>query len=322
MGWFDEQIKQRKLSDQEVFEDSFLTLASAVLGNTEGNKIEDQRFLSEKAIDDILMYYHKKPIDIPDEIDDLYEQLEYALRPNGFMYRSIKLEENWFKDAIGPVLAFYNDNSGTVAFIPNGLTYSYFDPKTGKKVILNSERMKEFADDGICFYQPLPLKKLGIPDLLLYMKNCMDVSDLVLFIGVTLFMTLVGFISPKLTQLLTGPVLNSKNVNALIAIAIVGIWSAIGYNMILLLAGLQEIPKDYYEAASIDDDYVGVASFVRKHNVVFAVDACGDVLAVNKVFAATEGYDCEFLFVHFGILFLFFVLGGRRWRRRWLGSAF
>ena len=39
---------------------------------------------------------------------------------------------------------------------------------------------------------------------------------------------------------------------ALIAITIVGIWSAIGYNMILLLAGLQEIPKDYYEAASID----------------------------------------------------------------------
>lgn len=39
---------------------------------------------------------------------------------------------------------------------------------------------------------------------------------------------------------------------ALIAIVIVGIWSAVGYNMILLLAGLQEIPKDYYEAASID----------------------------------------------------------------------
>ena len=238
MGWFDEQIKQRKLSDQEVFEDSFLTLASAVLGNAEGNKIEDQRFLSEKAIDDILMYYHKKPIDIPDEIDDLYEQLEYALRPNGFMYRSIKLEENWFKDAIGPVLAFYNDNSGTVAFIPNGLTYSYFDPKTGKKVILNSERMKEFADDGICFYQPLPLKKLGIPDLLLYMKNCMDVSDLVLFIGVTLFMTLVGFISPKLTQLLTGPVLNSKNVNALIAIAIFILFTSLSSQLISIFKSM------------------------------------------------------------------------------------
>lgn len=39
---------------------------------------------------------------------------------------------------------------------------------------------------------------------------------------------------------------------ALWAVAIVGIWSMIGYNMIILLAGLQEIPATYYEAAEID----------------------------------------------------------------------
>ena len=37
-----------------------------------------------------------------------------------------------------------------------------------------------------------------------------------------------------------------------ISIAVVGIWSVIGYNMVLFLAGLQEIPSDYYEAAEID----------------------------------------------------------------------
>jgi multiple sugar transport system permease protein len=37
-----------------------------------------------------------------------------------------------------------------------------------------------------------------------------------------------------------------------VSIAIVGIWSVIGYNMVLFLAGLQEIPKDYYEASEID----------------------------------------------------------------------
>ena len=37
-----------------------------------------------------------------------------------------------------------------------------------------------------------------------------------------------------------------------ISIAVVGIWSVIGYNMVLFLAGLQEIPRDYYEAAEID----------------------------------------------------------------------
>lgn len=39
---------------------------------------------------------------------------------------------------------------------------------------------------------------------------------------------------------------------ALVSVAIVGIWSVIGYNMVLFLAGLQEIPGDYYEAAEID----------------------------------------------------------------------
>ena len=39
---------------------------------------------------------------------------------------------------------------------------------------------------------------------------------------------------------------------ALLSIIVVGIWSYLGYNMIILLAGLQEIPKSFYEAATVD----------------------------------------------------------------------
>ena len=39
---------------------------------------------------------------------------------------------------------------------------------------------------------------------------------------------------------------------AWIAIAVIGVWSIIGYNMVLFISGLQEIPGDYYEAAEID----------------------------------------------------------------------
>ena len=39
---------------------------------------------------------------------------------------------------------------------------------------------------------------------------------------------------------------------ALYAVIVVAIWSNIGYNMVILLAGLQGIPKMYYEAAKID----------------------------------------------------------------------
>lgn len=39
---------------------------------------------------------------------------------------------------------------------------------------------------------------------------------------------------------------------ALLSLVVVGIWKIIGYNTLVLMAGLQSIPKDIYEAASID----------------------------------------------------------------------
>lgn len=39
---------------------------------------------------------------------------------------------------------------------------------------------------------------------------------------------------------------------ALLAIGLIGVWASLGYNMILFSAGLQSIPKDLYEAATVD----------------------------------------------------------------------
>ena len=39
---------------------------------------------------------------------------------------------------------------------------------------------------------------------------------------------------------------------AIVAVVIVLLWSGIGYDMIIFLAGLQSIPRDYYEASSLD----------------------------------------------------------------------
>lgn len=49
-------------------------------------------------------------------------------------------------------------------------------------------------------------------------------------------------------------------VTAMIAIVVVGVWSSIGNNMILLLGGLQDIPRDYYEAAEVDGS-TGIHAF-------------------------------------------------------------
>jgi multiple sugar transport system permease protein len=49
-----------------------------------------------------------------------------------------------------------------------------------------------------------------------------------------------------------GPYWLSDPNTALFAIAVVSVWSSVGYNMVILLAGMQTIPRDYYEAAELD----------------------------------------------------------------------
>ena len=68
-----------------------------------------------------------------------------------------------------------------------------------------------------------------------------------------LYNTNFGLINKGLTALGMAQVdwINDPNV-AFISIAIIGIWSTVGYSMVLLLAGLQEIPASYYEASNID----------------------------------------------------------------------
>jgi ABC-type sugar transport system permease subunit len=39
---------------------------------------------------------------------------------------------------------------------------------------------------------------------------------------------------------------------AIVLVALIGVWSALGFNSIIFLAGLNDIPEDLYEAASID----------------------------------------------------------------------
>ncbi|MBQ1524846.1 MAG: NHLP family bacteriocin export ABC transporter permease/ATPase subunit, partial [Firmicutes bacterium] len=204
MGWFDDQIRERMHSDQEVFEDSFVRVAGAVLGGQEAQRLQDERLISKAALDEIVKYYHYKPIEVPDTIEDVFEQMAYVIRPLGLMVRDVKLEEGWYRDAFGPMLGFLKDDGAAVALLPGGaFGYSFKDPATGKKVRVNGKTAALLSPDALCFYRPLPMKKLGIPDLLIYMKDCISRSDLMWIVLATLAVTVVGFIEPKLSAGLT-----------------------------------------------------------------------------------------------------------------------
>ena len=221
MGWFENQIQDRREADQQLLEESFLRIAGVVMGERDAQRIGDARIITKSAIDEILKYYHYKPSELPESITDPDEQLDYCLRPHGMMRRSVELKKGWYKDAYGPILAFRKDDGSPAALLPGAIYgYTFKDPATGKSIRLNAETEQLFDPDAICFYRPLPLKKLGIPDLLLYMKRCVSTSDIFMIVFAAISVSGVGLLIPRLTRALTGPVLSSGSGSALIGLAI------------------------------------------------------------------------------------------------------
>ena len=239
MGWFDEQIKERMESDQSVLEDAFFRMASVVMDKWNQYRLENDRLIAREAIGEILKYFREKPVEIPDNIEDLGEQLEYALRPSGLMVREVTLEENWQNDAYGPMLGCMKETGTAVALLPNALHgYHYKDPGTGKDVRITRKNRNLFTKEAMCFYRPLPMKSLGIKDLLLYMKNSISKGDLALIVLASAAVTLVGLIEPRIYSLITGPVITTRNLNLLFGAGIFLLSSALAGQLIEMVRTL------------------------------------------------------------------------------------
>ena len=80
----------------------------------------------------------------------------------------------------------------------------------------------------------------------------------------------------------------------LYSIAVIGIWSVIGYNMVLFLSGLQEIPRDYYEAAEIDGA-TGVRAFFNITLPLLSPTIY--FVLVTRIIGAMQVFDMIFLVI-------------------------
>lgn len=82
---------------------------------------------------------------------------------------------------------------------------------------------------------------------------------------------------------------------AIYSLAVVGIWSVIGYNMVLFLAGLQEIPRDYYEAAQIDGAS-GIQQFFKI--TVPLISPTMFFVVVTRVISSMQIFDSIFMMIN------------------------
>ncbi len=162
-------------------------------------------------------------------------------------------------------------------FIPfiGGLYYSFVDSPVGgsfvglanyielmRNPVFQKAAYNTLIFTGICV--PLNmLLSLGLALLLnreIYGRNIMRMGFIIPLVVPVASVVLVwqilfdmnGSINAILSAIGFSPIDWMKTEYARIVVVIVYLWKNIGYNMVLFLAGLQNIPPEYYEAADID----------------------------------------------------------------------
>ena len=222
MGWFVEQVKQRKQHDDQNFEDAFYSVAGAILGRRLSESLKQDEIASS-AIEEILKYYHyefqtngEEP-----EFETVDEQLDYRLKPFGIMHRQIKLDDAWYTCAVGPILGTLKETGNAIALIPGAISgYKYYDFKTLKYEKVTKKIAEQIDNEATCFYRPLPARKITIVDLLKFMLSLLSTSDIILYFAMMAISTLMGMVSPKITQILFSNVVESGSTRILVGISI------------------------------------------------------------------------------------------------------
>lgn len=218
MGWFDEQIRLRKKIDEERYQRAYSNILNKVLGKRQENN--DAKMAIKNAIDEVFYYYDYPKIEIPYGIKSPLDQIEYAANTVGMMKANIKLGTNWYTDCYGPIICFLKENDLPVALFPRGFSnYYYKDPDTGKKVALTRRTAQLFKDEAVAFYEPLALKKLGIPDLMEFMIKRLNMKDIMFFAATMILSTLMAMLLPFVSERLVGSVLNNREYSLYFALS-------------------------------------------------------------------------------------------------------
>ena len=233
MGFFDDQIRQRNKNDEELYIRSFEKLNKKVLGAKNRAEYANRKYTIQLALKDIFAFYGHKSVAIPSQITDTIKQIDYAINAVGMMRRRITLRGKWYLDSFGPLLAFFKDTGEPVVLFPLGFTgYYYHNRENGKRVLVRKRNTKIFQEQAYCFYNPLPLRKIGIPSLLRYMKQCISAYDIAIYSFVVLLAALIAMIAPKLAQVLTSVVIEENSVELLLGLAMGVAGSSLLANML------------------------------------------------------------------------------------------
>lgn len=224
---FESPINKRRKKDQEMYQDAFVDLIT-VLG------IKDSKVVRETkgAIVEILNYLGKEVPEVPENVTELNDQLEYMLRPSGTMKRRVELFGDWWRNTTGCFLGS-TKTGDVVAIIPGKWTGYEYKDKDGNTVKINKNTAKNLNTDAFCFYKAFPLKKLKTVDLIKFMINGISKADISVVLGTfAIIQILTMFTTPYITKIIYGILIPSNSVSLIGPVAFFLIGIGLGTKMI------------------------------------------------------------------------------------------
>lgn len=227
MGWFEEQVKQRKKLDAKTFEDSFKSLAGIRVKNKKN--LTDQEIRENFAIKQILSYFHRQMSDFPTGVTKFKDKLNYVLGHYGIEYHNVQLTDEYVNENGSPLLIYTLIGEIPIILFPaKNNQYYYINYGTGKKVYIDAALIHGLEIDAVSFYRPLPTKGISIKDYIKYLGKSIRPLDIVLLIAFAALASGVGLLVPYFTQKLTGDVVMSKELGLFISTSIYVVATAAG----------------------------------------------------------------------------------------------
>ena len=220
MNWFEEQIETRRRLDEEGLEEAYARLAASIVGSERSPRFTlDDAAAADSAVEAVLAYYGTEPADVPVDITDPMDRVDWAVRPTGVMRRPVRLVGAWWKDATGAYLATTTDGT-PVALIPRRIReYGFVDPVTKQKTHVNATTAKQLNENALCFYRPLPQRELSVRDVAMFMFRSLDMADYALVLFATLVSVFIGMMPAIANKLLFDRIIPSNKPSLILPIA-------------------------------------------------------------------------------------------------------
>lgn len=221
MGWFEEQIRQKIKVQNRDLDDALMEMAEIVVSDREMIQYNDERIVVNNAVQELLRFYHKKELQIPESVTGTEQILDYVCSTAGLMRREVRLEEGWYRHLTGAMLGMLKDSQTMVAILPGSTgKYYYFNAQTGRKVKLNRKTEQEISREAYCFYAAFPEQSVRKKDIKRFVRQNIFLPDVVRTCVSVFIAMLLGLMLSPLTQILYSTVLPGGRFAAVAALLV------------------------------------------------------------------------------------------------------